>query len=47
MEISLLTGGDYQLTTGGLTSVAAGNRIIGIVKWKSGSSELDCQLTTG
>ena len=27
--------------------VAAGNHIIGIVKWKSGPSELDCQLTTG
>ncbi len=23
------------------------HRIIGIVKWKSGPSELDCQLTTG
>ncbi|WP_219908028.1 hypothetical protein, partial [Aeromonas veronii] len=24
-----------------------GNHIIGIVKWKSVPSELDCQLTTG
>ena len=28
------------------SSGPAGIRIIGIVKWKSGSSELDCQLTT-
>jgi len=26
--------------------VAAGNHIIGIVKWKSGTNKLDCQLTT-
>ncbi|CAJ1882557.1 hypothetical protein [Aeromonas hydrophila] len=29
------------------SSEPSGIRIIGIVKWKSGSSELDCQLTTG
>ncbi|MGL5395601.1 MAG: hypothetical protein ACRDBQ_10025 [Shewanella sp.] len=29
------------------SSEPSGIGVIGSVKWKSGSSELDCQLTTG